>query len=184
MEKKQKLSGVEACRALPRKPKTHTRTPAPRLEKKSSSNLVLLAALVDQRLVDVRDDAATCDCRLDQRVEFLVSADGELQVARRDALDFQVLGGVAGELEDLGGEVLFFFFLSLLERWERKSERPGSSFFFFRKEKKLVGREKKKEGTRMPPFFSSFFGVFLFLSFDAFPPSSAFSSIPANAIST
>ncbi len=30
----------------------------------------------------------------------------ELEVARGDALDLEVLGGVAGELEDLGGEVL------------------------------------------------------------------------------
>jgi hypothetical protein len=68
--------------------------------------VLLVAALVDQRLVDVRNDTTTGDRRLDQRVELLVAADGELQVARRDALDLEVLGGVAGELEDLGGEVL------------------------------------------------------------------------------
>lgn len=56
--------------------------------------------------MDVRNDTTTGDRRLDQRVELLVAADGELQVARRDALDLEVLGGVAGELEDLGGEVL------------------------------------------------------------------------------
>ena len=39
-------------------------------------------------------------------VEFLVTADGELKVARRDALDFEVLGGVARKFEDFGGKVL------------------------------------------------------------------------------
>lgn len=40
-----------------------------------------------------------------ERVEFLITTDGELQVTGRDALDFQVFGRVAGELEDFGGEV-------------------------------------------------------------------------------
>ena len=57
--------------------------------------------------MDVRDDTSARDRRLDQRVELLVAADGELQVARGDALDLEVLGGVSGELEDLGGEVLW-----------------------------------------------------------------------------
>jgi|UniRef100_A0A804LE27 hypothetical protein len=66
----------------------------------------LLGGLVDERLVDVRDDAAPGDGALDEGVELLVPADGELQVARGDALDLEVLAGVAGQLEDLGGEVL------------------------------------------------------------------------------
>jgi hypothetical protein len=57
--------------------------------------------------VDVGDDAAARDGGLDERVELLVTADGELQVARGDALDLEVLGRVAGQLEDLGGEVLW-----------------------------------------------------------------------------
>ena len=60
--------------------------------------------------MDVRDDTSPGDRRLDQRVELLVSTDGELKVARGDALDLQVFRGVSGELEDLGGEVLCFFF--------------------------------------------------------------------------
>mmetsp|Transcript_35498 Transcript_35498/g.114488 ORF Transcript_35498/g.114488 Transcript_35498/m.114488 type:complete len:211 (+) Transcript_35498:150-782(+) len=67
---------------------------------------VLGRLLLEERLVDVRDDAAAGDGRLDQRVELLVAADGQLEVARRDPLDAQVLGRVAGELEHLGGEVL------------------------------------------------------------------------------
>ena len=62
--------------------------------------------LVDQGLVDVRDDAAARDRRLDQRVELLVTADRELEVARRDALHLEVLARVARELEHLGREVL------------------------------------------------------------------------------
>ena len=52
--------------------------------------------------MDVRDDTAARDGGLDQRVELLVTTDGELQVARRDALDAQVLGRVTRELEHLG----------------------------------------------------------------------------------
>ena len=74
----------------------------------SEAHLValLVLALVDERLVDVRDDTAARDGGLDERVELLVAADGELQVARRDALHLEVLGRVARELEDLGGQVL------------------------------------------------------------------------------
>ena len=68
--------------------------------------LLLLGRLVDQRLVDVRDHAAARDRGLDERVELLVTTDGELQVARGDTLDLEVLGGVSRELKNLGGEVL------------------------------------------------------------------------------
>ena len=88
--------------------------------------------------MDVRDDTAAGDRRLDQRVELLVTADGELQVARGDALDLEVLGGVAGELEDLGGEVLCWrsaggwwlvVVVVFVLRWI--CERAGRGFFFF-----------------------------------------------------
>ncbi len=55
----------------------------------------------------MRDDTAAGDRGLDERVELLVSADGELQVAGRDALDLEVLGRVAGELEHLGRQVFW-----------------------------------------------------------------------------
>ena len=51
-------------------------------------------------------NAAERDRGPDKRVQLLVTADGELQVARRDALDFQVFGGVAGEFEDFRGQIL------------------------------------------------------------------------------
>ena len=70
--------------------------------------LLLLGRLVDQRLVDVRDHAAARDRGLDARVELLVAADGELQVARRDALHLEVLARVARELEHLGRDCLLY----------------------------------------------------------------------------
>lgn len=45
------------------------------------------------------------DGGLDEGVQLLVSSNGELEVARRDALDFEILGGVAGQLENFGCEV-------------------------------------------------------------------------------
>ena len=111
-----------------------------------------LVTLADEGLVDVGDDTAARDGGLDQRVQLLVTADGQLQVAGGDALHLcggeevggcrwarqrgrtgpaelenwehsswrrrrlrvaatarphlQVLGGVASQLQHLGGEVL------------------------------------------------------------------------------
>ena len=43
---------------------------------------------------------------LEQLVQLFVVTDGELEVARVDPLLLVVAGGVAGQLEDLSGEVL------------------------------------------------------------------------------
>ena len=82
----------------------------------STTNLMskLLASLLrgralllpDERLVDVRDHTTTSDSGLDQSVQLLVSPDGELEMSGRDPLHLEILTGVAGQLEDLGGEVL------------------------------------------------------------------------------
>lgn len=56
--------------------------------------------------MDVGKNTTTSDSRADQRVELLVTTNSKLQVTRRDTLDTQVLGGVTGEFENLGGEVL------------------------------------------------------------------------------
>lgn len=40
-----------------------------------------------------------------ERVEFFVSADGELQVAGGNTLDFEILCGISCELEDFSGQV-------------------------------------------------------------------------------
>lgn len=45
------------------------------------------------------------DCGADECVELLVTADGELEMARRDALDLEILGGVACKFQDFSGEV-------------------------------------------------------------------------------
>jgi hypothetical protein len=50
-------------------------------------------------------DTTECDGGANQSVEFLVTADGELQMTRSDALDFEILGRVAGKFEHFGGQV-------------------------------------------------------------------------------
>ena len=84
----------------------------------------------------MRQHTAKGDRRADQRVEFLVATDGQLQVAGRDALDFEVFGGIAGEFEDFGGEVLedggdvdggcrICRSVKVLEGWERGGDKGG-----------------------------------------------------------
>jgi hypothetical protein len=46
----------------------------------------------------VGDDSSASNGGLDKGVELLVAADGKHQVARSDALDLEVLGGVSCEL--------------------------------------------------------------------------------------
>jgi hypothetical protein len=53
----------------------------------------------------VGQDTTECDGGANESVEFLVAADGKLQVARSDTLDFEILGCVAGKFEHFGGEV-------------------------------------------------------------------------------
>ena len=62
----------------------------------TSLHVLLADLLVDQRLVDVGDHTAARDRRLDERVELLITADGELQVARRDALHLRGCVGLGG----------------------------------------------------------------------------------------
>ena len=65
-----------------------------------------LVGLNDQGLVDVGDHTTASNSGLDQSVELLVTADSELQVTGGYSFNLQVLAGVAGELENLSGEVL------------------------------------------------------------------------------
>lgn len=51
--------------------------------------------------MDVGDDAAAGNGGLDERVQLLITADGQLQMARSDALHLQILGGVACQLQHL-----------------------------------------------------------------------------------
>ena len=48
----------------------------------------------------------TSDRRLDERVEFFVTTDGELKVTRSDTLHFKILGSVTGKFQNLSGKVL------------------------------------------------------------------------------
>ena len=55
--------------------------------------------------MDVGDDSSAGDGGLDEGVQLLVSPDGQLQVAGGDTLHLQVLGGVAGQLQNLENEM-------------------------------------------------------------------------------
>ena len=50
-------------------------------------------------------DTTESDGGFDERIEFFVTADGQLQVTGRDALDFEIFGGVSGQLEDFSRQV-------------------------------------------------------------------------------
>jgi len=65
-----------------------------------------LALLADEGLVDVGDDTTARDGGLDQRVQLLVTADGQLKMSGGDPLDLEILGSVAGQLQHLGSQVL------------------------------------------------------------------------------
>lgn len=51
------------------------------------------------------DDTSPGDGSLDQCIELLISANGKLQMARCDALHFEILTCVPGQFEHLGCEV-------------------------------------------------------------------------------
>jgi len=53
----------------------------------------------------MRQDTSERDGGADQRVEFFITTDSKLQVARGDTLDFEILCGVSCELEDFSGEI-------------------------------------------------------------------------------
>jgi len=65
-----------------------------------------LAGLHNEGLVDVWDDTTTGDGGLNEGIKLLVTADSKLQVAGSDALNFEVLAGIACKLKHLSGEVL------------------------------------------------------------------------------
>uniref|UniRef100_A0A8R7Q6P1 Uncharacterized protein n=1 Tax=Triticum urartu TaxID=4572 RepID=A0A8R7Q6P1_TRIUA len=69
--------------------------------------LLLRGPLGEEHRVDLGDHATVRDGDAGQQLsELLVVPDGEQQVARDDAALLVVLGGVPGELQQLGGEVL------------------------------------------------------------------------------
>ena len=57
--------------------------------------------------MDIRENTARCNSYITHKlVQLLVIAHGKLHVARDDARLLVVTGGVAGQLEDLGAQVL------------------------------------------------------------------------------
>ena len=56
--------------------------------------------------MDVGDHTAAGNGGLDERVQLLITTNGELQMARSDTLHAQITGSVAGELENLGAKIL------------------------------------------------------------------------------
>ena len=71
----------------------------------AAARLLLLLDLEQQGAVDVRQHAAKGDGGADQRVQLLVAANGQLQVSRRDALDFEIFGGVLWRVRWGGGKI-------------------------------------------------------------------------------
>lgn len=67
--------------------------------------LLLLLHLEQQRTVDTWQDTTESDGGADQSIQLLVTTDGQLQVAGRDTLDFQVLSSVTGKFENFRSQV-------------------------------------------------------------------------------
>jgi len=67
--------------------------------------LLLLLDLQQECTVDMWQDTSERDRRTDEGIEFFVSADGELQVARGNTLDFEILGSVSCKLQNFSGKV-------------------------------------------------------------------------------
>lgn len=55
--------------------------------------------------MDVRDHATPGDRSLDEGVEFFVSSNSKLQMARCDPFHFEILASVSGQFKYLGREV-------------------------------------------------------------------------------
>jgi hypothetical protein len=67
--------------------------------------LLLLFDLEKQCTVDTGQHTSVGDGCADQSVQFFITTDGELQVTRRDTLNLEILGRVAGQFENFGGQV-------------------------------------------------------------------------------
>lgn len=55
--------------------------------------------------MDVGNHTSASNSGLDKCVQFFITADGQLKVARGDALHLKILAGVSSQFEDLSGEV-------------------------------------------------------------------------------
>lgn len=68
-------------------------------------SFLLLLNLQQQRTVDMRQHTSESDGCTNQGVQLFITANGKLQMARSNTLDFKVLGGVTGKLENFGCQV-------------------------------------------------------------------------------
>lgn len=66
---------------------------------------LLLFHLQEKCSVDTRQDTSKGDGRADKVIQFFITADGKLEVARGNALHLEILGSVASEFEDFGSQV-------------------------------------------------------------------------------
>jgi len=67
--------------------------------------LLLLLNLQEERAVDVRQNTTKGNRGVNEGIKFLVTSDGELQVSGCNALDLEILCGVACQFEDFGSQV-------------------------------------------------------------------------------
>jgi hypothetical protein len=58
-------------------------------------------SLVNERFVDVRNNTTPGNGSLDQGIQFLITANSELQMTGSDTLHLKILGGVTCQLEYL-----------------------------------------------------------------------------------
>lgn len=65
----------------------------------------VLASSCCEGLVDEGEDTSSCNRCSDENIEFLVSADGKLEMTRRDAFYTEIFGRVSCQLEHFGCEV-------------------------------------------------------------------------------
>ena len=56
--------------------------------------------------MDVRDHTTASNSGLDQGVKLFITSNSELQMSRSNSLHLEILRGVAGQFEDLSGQVL------------------------------------------------------------------------------
>jgi hypothetical protein len=67
--------------------------------------LLLLLDLEQECAVDVRQNTTKGNRGVNKSIKLLVTSDSELQVSGCNALDLEILGGIACQFENFGGQV-------------------------------------------------------------------------------
>ena len=75
-------------------------------QKVKITGVLVLRSLVDEGLVDVRNNTASSNGTFDQRVELLISPDSQLEMPRRDSLHLQIFARIACKLKNLSSQIL------------------------------------------------------------------------------